>query len=317
MPTPIVIDWSKSHEDDRMDFLGWDGQMWRAMLLDGHQFHVEKVGHHEDKIINYVNYDGSNWTARHNGDKFVHAPNGDFTAAHEDTRIDYIANDNSQCSAVINGNSFTITNHSSGKTYQSSNLFYITWDRSIWTAQLSNSGFIHWQGIAQNTTENTSTIKYLTWDEGRWSATLTSEGIFKHTDENGASHLEAFIIYLNYDKSIWGARLANKKTFSHAPGFIPEDKSFWTKIIEGLHKTGISGWWPENQPQNNEHGEFRGVIVKEDKDYLYYRPVDKMGICTDNLDTYPIINILSRSRVGSCRSTGTIKDIYSFQYKKM
>jgi len=311
----VVIDWAKAHGDDRIDYIGWDGEMWRATIADENQFRISKVGNHEDIIINYVNYNGSYWTARLNGDKFVHAPGGDWSKAHEDIRMDYVADDGSRCTTTINGNDFNITNHRSGKSYLSRYLYYITWDRSIWTAELAKPRFIHWQGRAQNTTVITPSLKYLTWNGTRWAASIMADGSFRHTDENGVSHLDKTMIYLNYDASIWGAQL-NSKRFNHAPGFIPKDKSIWDKIIDGFKKIDIQGGFPDQHPPGSQTGEFRGILVKEESGMVYYRPVDNMGSCTNNLAWYPSANIISRSRVGSCLNLGQQRDIISFLYNK-
>lgn len=311
----VVIDWAKVHGDDRIDYIGWDGEMWRATITPEKQFRTSKIGNHEDVIINYINYDGSHWTARLNGDKFVHAPDGDFNRAHEDVRMDYLANDNSQCSATITGDDFNIVNHTTNQNYVSSNLYYLTWDRTIWTAQLSKPKFIHWQGIAQNTTQVTPVLKYVTWNGSKWTAGITSDGAFIHTNEAGVSHLDKTIIYLNYDASIWGAQLNNQR-FNHAPGFIPKDKSIWDKIIDGFKKIEIKGGFPEGQPSGSETAEFRGIIVSEENGLLYYRPVDNMGICTNDLAVHPSANIKYRTKVSSCRSLGQIRDIWLFRYNK-
>jgi hypothetical protein len=311
----VVIDWAKAHGDDRIDYIGWDGEMWRATITADKQFRTYKVGNHEDVIINYINYDGSHWTARLNGDKFVHAPEGDWSRGHEDTRMDYLANDNSQCSVTINGNDFYIVNHSKRQSFTSSNLYYLTWDGSVWTAQLSKPKFIHWQGIAKNTTQFIPILKYITWNGTKWTASITSDGLFKHTDERGALHFDKTIIYLNYDASIWGAQI-NGQRFNHAPGFIPKDKSIWDKVLEGFKKIDIKGGFPEGHPSVSQETTFKGIIVNEENGILYYRPVTDQGICTNDLVAHPTSNIVYRAKVSSCRNLGQNRDIWLFRYKK-
>lgn len=311
----VVIDWAKAHDDDRIDYIGWDGEMWRATITPENEFRASKVGNHEDIIINYINYNGSHWSARLHGDKFVHAPDGNWATTHEDARMDYLANDNSQCSATISGNEFNIVNHSTGQISTNSNLYYLTWDGSVWTAQLSKPKFIHWQGIAQNTVQVTSVLKYLTWNGTKWTASITVDGAFKHTDQGGISHLDKTMIYLNYDASIWGAQL-NGQRYKHAPGFIPKDKSVWDKIIEDFKKIEIQGGFPDGRTSGTATAEFRGIIVSEENGVLYYRPVTDQGICTKDLAAHPSTNIVYRAKISSCQNLGQIRDIYLFRYKK-
>lgn len=311
----ILADFSKAHIDDRIDYIGSDGELWRATIESNNYFKVTKVGNHEDFIINYINYDGSHWTAKLSGDKFIHAPDGNWRISHIDTRMDYLANDKSKCSAVINGNGFLITNQSTGHSFTSSVIYYLTWDESVWTAELSKPKFIHWKGIAQPTTKLVKSINYVTWDGSKWSASIMKNGTFEHTDEFGVSHIDDRIVYLNYNATIWVAKENNQK-FLHTPGSIPKNKTAWEKIGDVIKKIGIKGGFPEGTGNGSDESFFRGIIVGEDNGLLYYRPLDNLGICTNDLAIHPLNNIVSRSVIGSCLNLGQKRDIYLFRYKK-
>lgn len=310
----VVIDWNNSHIGSYIDFIGWDNSDLSATIINGNQFQITKKANHEDIIIHYISFDKKEWTARLDGDKFIHTPNGPWGAVHPDIRLDYIQNDNAECSATISGDDFIITNHNTGQTYQSHYLYYITWNSSHWTAALAKPKFQHWEGIPDTLATVVSYLKYLTWNSSKWTATILPDGSFKHTDQNGKSHIDRNIIYLNYDRSIWGAMLTSG-IFKHAPGFIPHDKSAWEKFI-GTFTGEPHGGWDTKPPTGTATGEFRGILVKEENGVLYYRPLDYLGVCTDDLYWVPSAKIKSRSKVGKCLNLGQQRDIYSFIYYK-
>jgi hypothetical protein len=109
-------DWSKAHPDTIINYITWDGSKWTAKILPDHTFlHAPNgdftaAGTHPDTIINYKTWDGSNWTATIQPDlTFRHAPYGDFSKAHPDS--------------IIN---------------------YLTWGGSLWTAKIqSDLTFLH------------------------------------------------------------------------------------------------------------------------------------------------------------------------------
>jgi len=258
----VVIDWNKSHTGSFIDYIGSDGGDWSASIVNGNQFRITKKANHQDIIIHYISFDKKEWTASLNGDKFYHTPNGPWGDAHLDTRMDYIQSDNAECSATISGDDFIITNHNTNQTSKSHFLYYITWNSSHWTAALAKPYFQHWEGNADNTVKIVSYLSYLTWNSSKWTASIMQDGSFKHTDENGNSHIDRNIIYLNYDRSIWGAKLDNNM-FVHAYAFIPKEKTFGDKSLEVIHGMGLGNGFPEqSKPSQNSTATECVVTVK-------------------------------------------------------
>lgn len=90
---------------------------------------------HEDTIINYVTWDGTSWTAIFKCNKFIHAPNGDFTRSHEDTIINYITWDGGKWTAKVEGNKFIhAPNGDFTRSHEDIIMNYITWGGSYWKA---------------------------------------------------------------------------------------------------------------------------------------------------------------------------------------
>jgi hypothetical protein len=295
----VEMDWSKAHPDTRIDFIAWYAQKASATVNSSNQFNIRILPDHGDVIINYLNYDGSKWTARLNGDKFVHAPNGDFGLAHEDARMDYIQSDGANCSATITGDAFAVVNHRTNTTFVSKRIYFKTWNRANWTALLAKPTFTYWPGTVENDYYTSSSISYLSANSTRWTATILPNGSFRHTDENGKSHDDKYIVYLNYDGSMWGASFdLATRTFRHAPGHFVQAP-------------------PANPGPGTLHydGVFTGIPVEETNGILSYRPVNN-NICSDNLASFPTNRIVLRSRSGRCFNLGQWRDIYMYYYKK-
>jgi hypothetical protein len=102
---------------------------------------------HLDSIIEYKTANGNHWKAKLVGDKFIHAPGGDFSPGkvHEDIIIEYQAWDGHAWIAKLNGKGgFTHTDSlNPAKTHDDVIIGYQTWNGDMWEAILEDGQFRH------------------------------------------------------------------------------------------------------------------------------------------------------------------------------
>lgn len=86
--------WSRSHVDEELKFIAWDGTKWSAKLHNG-GFLLAANGDwsraRADQFLNYLSWDGTKWTARVVDNNFAHAANGDWKRKGPGSTIKYLA----------------------------------------------------------------------------------------------------------------------------------------------------------------------------------------------------------------------------------
>ena len=89
----------------------------------------------------YTYWDGAHWTARIERDQFVHAPNGDFSAAHRDNIIRYVSWDGARWTAKISGNHFVhAPNEDWNRAHDDIILNYLEWNGAHGSVRISDCG---------------------------------------------------------------------------------------------------------------------------------------------------------------------------------
>ncbi|MEL7062429.1 MAG: DUF4751 family protein, partial [Bacteroidota bacterium] len=193
--------------------------------------------------INYISWDGSRWSARREGDRFIHAPNGDWTKAHSDTIINYRLN-GQNWTAKLEGDNFEHAPNGDWNNSHSDSIMSVTdWSNSQETVSLSGNTF---------TQKDQGFINYVSWDGSHWSVKREGDRFTHAPNGNWSKAHTSGIINYRLNGQNWTAKIEGNK-FSHAPN------GDWGKAHSENYMT-VTGWNGTLQNVHLEGNTFASIV---------------------------------------------------------
>ncbi len=184
-------DWNKAYADAVLNYVAWDGTKWAAKIHSGGFLHAPNGDWSRaqaNAVISYFTWAKTKWSSKivqaetakaavvttppvGSGQKFLHAPEGDWSRAHPDEELKYIAWDDTKWIAKLHGNGFLLApNGNWSKARVDAVLNYVSWDGTKWSAKVLDNNFVNAPKGDWSRRRPGSHIQYVTWNKTKWTA---------------------------------------------------------------------------------------------------------------------------------------------------